>query len=302
MSSVARGRTSRRDRTRERGRQIPLHAHHFDDDALSALSIELRIEQLFPRSEIEFAVRNRHHDLMAHDRAFQMRVGIVFAGLVMPVVEARGRELLQPHLKVADQTVFPVVHIHSGGDVHRRHEHRSVFDAARVHDRRDFIRDADELLTFFRVEPEIVGVDLHSARAASALRSDGANTPARSLRSPAAAIIAALSVDNARLGRNVGISRCSPWYVRSLRSRLLADTPPATPMLLAPNRRAASNVRSTSVVTTVRWKLAQTSATSRSLIGPAPLRSRSRTWRSTAVFSPLKLKSRSPFKCGALRS
>ena len=50
---------------------------------------------------------------------------------------------------------------------------------------------------------------------------------------PAAAIIAALSVESRRLGRNVGISRASPRAFSSARSRLFADTPPATPMLFA---------------------------------------------------------------------
>src|SRR4029077_3690527 len=125
-------------------------------------------------------------------------------------------------------------------------------DAARFHDRCDLVGDADEFPALLRIEPQVVGVDFHSASDGSALRSAGANKPPRIRRSPAAAIIAALSVDNARLGRNVGISRCSPWYVRSARSRLFADTPPATPMLFAPNRRAASNARSTRVVTTTR--------------------------------------------------
>ena len=113
--------------------------------------------------------------------------------------------------------------------------------------------------------------DIQSASAASALRSRSAVTPLRSFRSPAAAIIAALSVESARLGRNVGISRRSPCRVSSARRRLLADTPPAMPMLRAWCRRAASNVRSISVLTTTRWKLAQISAISLSAkSGSAP--------------------------------
>ena len=63
--------------------------------------------------------------------------------------------------------------------------------------------------------------------------SSGDVIPARSFLSPAAAIMAALSVDSARLGTNVGISRASPYTLRSTRSRLFAETPPATPTLLA---------------------------------------------------------------------
>ncbi len=65
----------------------------------------------------------------------------------------------------------------------------------------DVIGDADEFLSLLRVEPQIVGMNLHIASAASAFRSGGARRPARKRRSPAAAIIAALSVDSAMLGK-----------------------------------------------------------------------------------------------------
>ena len=60
--------------------------------------------------------------------------------------------------------------------------------------------------------------------------------------------MAALSVDSDRLGTNVGISRRSPYDLKSARNRLFAETPPAMPMLLACQRRAASNVSSTPAI------------------------------------------------------
>src|SRR5262245_39266519 len=179
---------------------------------------------------------------MTHDRALQMRVGVVFARLMVTIVETRRRELLEPLLKIVDQPVFPVVDVHTGRDVHRRDEHGAVLDSARLNDGGDLVRDADELLPLPGVERQIVGMNdhvgavalcRHSARAASALRSVDALAPARKFRSPAAAIIAALSVDSARLGRNVGISRRAPRSASSARRRLLADTPPAMPTLFA---------------------------------------------------------------------
>ena len=68
------------------------------------------------------------------------------------------------------------------------------------------------------------------------------------------------------------------------------------------NRRAASNVRSISALTTTRWKLAQISAISASESVSGRPASALVTCRSTAVFRPLKLKSRSPLRCGAFRS
>src|SRR5262245_50250520 len=152
---------------------------------------------------------------------------------MMPVVEAGRRELLEPDLEVVNQSILPVVHEHAGGDMHRRDQHQAFADAALLHDGGQVVRDADELLLLPGVEVQILGRHLHSASDASAFKSAGANVPARSLRSPAAAIIAALSVDSRRLGRKTGISRASPRATSSARSRLLAETPPAIPTLRA---------------------------------------------------------------------
>src|SRR5262249_42267134 len=120
----------------------------------------------------------------------------------------------------------------------------AFFHRALLHDRRDIVRDADEPLALFRIEPKIFGEDFHRASAASALRSGAARTPARRFLNPAAAIIAALSVESCRLGSNVGISRRLPRSWSSARKRLLADTPPAMPTLRARNLRPAPNRRS----------------------------------------------------------
>src|SRR5436309_3010962 len=93
--------------------------HHLHDDALLPLTIELGIEDLLPRAEIELAVGDGQNHLMTHDRALQMRVGIVLAGLMMTVGKTGRGDLLEPHLKVVDETVLPIVHVDAGRDVHR---------------------------------------------------------------------------------------------------------------------------------------------------------------------------------------
>src|SRR6266511_2267032 len=70
-----------------------LLSHHFYDDTFPPLAIELSVEDLLPRSEIQLARRDRHHHLVSHQRALQVRVGVVFAGLVMPVIQSRRRQL-----------------------------------------------------------------------------------------------------------------------------------------------------------------------------------------------------------------
>src|SRR5688572_29399853 len=85
-----------------------LLTHHLDDHPLLPLPIELRIEDLLPRAEVEGAGGDGHDDLMPHQRTFEMRIRVVLTGLVMPVVETGGRELLQPDLEVVNQPVLPI--------------------------------------------------------------------------------------------------------------------------------------------------------------------------------------------------
>src|SRR5687768_12327900 len=98
---------------------------------------------------------------MTHDGAFEVRIGVVFAGLMMAVIEPCRRELLQPDLKIVNESVLPVVDVDAGGDVHRRHQHHAFLDGAFLDNSSDFIGDADELLALFGVEPEIFGCCLH---------------------------------------------------------------------------------------------------------------------------------------------
>ena len=87
-------------------------------------------------------------------------------------------------------------------------------------------------------------------------------TSLSTFRSPAAAIIAELSVERTSDGTKTGRPSRLPRASASFRSRMLAETPPAMPTMRAPSQRAASNVLSTRELTTTRWKLAQKSATS----------------------------------------
>src|SRR5689334_11096780 len=91
-------------------------SHDFDDDAFATLAVELGVEHLLPRAEIEPAPGDRQHYLMAHQRALQVRVGVVLAGLMMPVRQPRRREFLEPHLKILDQPALPVIDVDAGRD------------------------------------------------------------------------------------------------------------------------------------------------------------------------------------------
>lgn len=59
---------------------------------------------------------------MVQQQGFQMRVGVVFAGLVVFVLRALGSQLFEPFADVFDEAALEIVHIDGGGDVHGRDE------------------------------------------------------------------------------------------------------------------------------------------------------------------------------------
>src|SRR5438093_7129564 len=71
---------------------------HLDEHPLLPPPVELAIEDLLPRTEVELAVRDRDHDLAPHHLALEVRVGVVLAGFVVAVLVdgSMGREPLEP--------------------------------------------------------------------------------------------------------------------------------------------------------------------------------------------------------------
>ena len=92
-------------------------------------------------------------DLMVDQQRFEVRVAIVFARFVMLVVFLEWREVLEPLINVFDQSALVIVHIHTGSDVHCRHQDHAFAHAA----------VADNLLYLRRhvhVRPMRFGVEL----------------------------------------------------------------------------------------------------------------------------------------------
>lgn len=74
-----------------------LHQH-----ALAPPAVELAVEDLLPRPEVELALGDGDYDFPAHDLAFHVGVGVILAGAVV-VILSRGRmrgEFLEPDLIV----------------------------------------------------------------------------------------------------------------------------------------------------------------------------------------------------------
>src|SRR5690242_4022498 len=92
----------------------------FHQHTLSATAVELAVENLLPGSEIKSAIGDGDHDFAAHDLAFEMSVGVVFAGAIMSIGSSRRvrRQFFEPDLVIVMQPAFVIVDEHGCGDVH----------------------------------------------------------------------------------------------------------------------------------------------------------------------------------------
>src|SRR5262249_44140621 len=66
--------------TSRRCGHLPLFSDDLDQHSLGPPAVELAVEDLLPRAEVELALGYRHHDLAAHDLALVVGVGVVLAG------------------------------------------------------------------------------------------------------------------------------------------------------------------------------------------------------------------------------
>src|SRR5439155_23465242 len=78
--------------SRPRARSLPDDLHHHP---LLPPPVELGVEDLLPRAEVELPLRDRQDHLVVDQRALQVRVGVVLTRLVVAIV-ARRRQLVEP--------------------------------------------------------------------------------------------------------------------------------------------------------------------------------------------------------------
>src|ERR1043166_3636855 len=76
--------------------------HHFDNHAFVTLSVEFRIEDSLPCAQVEFSRRDRHNHFVMDEQRLEMRIAIVLAGLVVLVIFAERRQMLEPLVDVFD--------------------------------------------------------------------------------------------------------------------------------------------------------------------------------------------------------
>ena len=69
---------------------------HLDDHPLRPAAVELAVEDLLPRPEIEAAVGDRHDHLVVNEQVLEVRVAVVLAAAVVAVVAGVRQELAAP--------------------------------------------------------------------------------------------------------------------------------------------------------------------------------------------------------------
>jgi Arc/MetJ family transcription regulator len=138
-----------------------LFSHYLNDDPLIALSVELGVEDLLPRTEIKLALRHWNDHFVMNDQRFQVSVSVVFSSLVMLVVLPEGSERLQPLVDVFDQAALVVVDIDSSRNMHGRNQDHAIVDPRFL--KRTFNLGCQMHIGAFRlgVEGQIFGMEFH---------------------------------------------------------------------------------------------------------------------------------------------
>ncbi len=71
---------------------------------------------------------------------------------MVKILLAKRRQLFQPLVNILNKASFVVIHVHSGGNVHRRNQRHAVGDSAVLDDLLHLRRNVDVLAMLFGVE------------------------------------------------------------------------------------------------------------------------------------------------------
>ena len=129
-----------------------------------------------------------HHHLAAHHLALDVGVGIVLAGVVVPVLAdgGVGHQAFQPFGLIVVQPALIVVDEHRGGDVHGIDQRQSFPDAARPQGFLHLGRDVEEAHPFGHFENQFPAITFHvgSPRPAPVLKRPPVNTESENSITP----------------------------------------------------------------------------------------------------------------------
>jgi hypothetical protein len=104
-----------------------LFTYDLDQHPFPPAAVELPVKDPLPGAKIEPAVGHRHDHLATHDLPLQVRVGIVLAGAVVPILVDRcvRCKFFEPHLVIVVQAALIVVDEHARSNVLRIYKGQS---------------------------------------------------------------------------------------------------------------------------------------------------------------------------------
>jgi hypothetical protein len=100
---------------------------------------------------------------VVNDERLEVRVSVIFAGLVMLVVAVEGSQFFEPLVDVFDQAGLVVIDVNAGGDVHGRDQDHTVFNAGLFEDALNLRREVNVGSLGFRVQRDVFGVEFHGS-------------------------------------------------------------------------------------------------------------------------------------------
>src|SRR5215813_11957554 len=114
------------------GRILSLFADDLDEHSLLPLPVEFAVEDLFPRSEVQLAVRNCNDDFASHDLTLDVSVRIILTGVIVAILVDwfMRYKPLQKIVEVLQEAGLIIIDVHARADMHRIDEAEPFLDAA----------------------------------------------------------------------------------------------------------------------------------------------------------------------------
>jgi hypothetical protein len=157
------------DSDRRSGEPEASVADDFHQHTFFAPAIKLSIKNLFPRAKIQPAVRDGDNDFPSHHLPLNVSISIVFPCVIVAIYVVMRGDPLQETVIILQQSLFIVIDVHAGRDVHGVHQYKTLLNAALLDDLFHLRRDIDVGAAGLRFEPEFFAVGTHDDITVAAL-------------------------------------------------------------------------------------------------------------------------------------
>lgn len=142
-------------------RGLHLLSHHLHDYTLVPLSVEFRVENALPRAEVEPSGGDWDDDLMVYQQGLEMGITVRFARIMVAIILAKGRQLLQPLVDIFDEPSLVVIHINARRYVHGRDQNHAFLHTAFLKDGFDLGSDVNVFAVLAGMKLQVFGVEFH---------------------------------------------------------------------------------------------------------------------------------------------